>query len=92
MITRLVKMNFQKEDIPDFLEVFTANKNLIASFEGCESVELRRDLNSTTIFFTISKWRSVEDLENDRNSELFKSVWSKTKILFAEKAEAWTLE
>ena len=33
-----------------------------------------------------------EDLEKYRKSELFKGVWAKTKILFAEKAEAWTLE
>lgn len=91
MLTRLVKMNFHEEKISEFLEIFNINKNFIASFEGCHSVELQRDLNTPTIFFTISKWRSEEDLENYRKSELFKRVWAKTKILFQEKAEAWTL-
>ena len=30
------------------------------------------------------------DLNNYRNSELFKDVWSKTKILFNKKPEAWS--
>ena len=31
-----------------------------------------------------------DDLNNYRNSELFKDVWSKTKILFNKKPEAWS--
>ncbi len=92
MLTRLVKMNFKEENVNEFIEIFHANKNFIAAFEGCHSVELQRDINTPTIFFTISKWRSEEDLENYRKSELFKGVWAKTKILFASKAEAWTLD
>ncbi len=92
MLTRLVKMNFHSENISEFIEIFHANKNFIAAFEGCHSVELRRDVNTPTIFFTISEWRLVEDLENYRKSELFKGVWAKTKVLFASKAEAWTIE
>ena len=91
-VTRLVKMTFRSEDVQTFLEVFFANKERIASFEGCLHLELQRDVNSPDIFFTISKWRSEEDLENYRNSELFKGVWKKTKVLFAEKAEAWTVK
>lgn len=91
MLTRLVKMTFKEENADEFISIFQANKNFIAAFEGCHSVELQRDIKTPAIFFTISKWRSEEDLENYRKSELFKGVWSKTKILFAEKAEAWTL-
>ncbi|MEO5642215.1 MAG: antibiotic biosynthesis monooxygenase family protein [Bacteroidia bacterium] len=92
MLTRLVKMNFKEESADEFIRIFSANKSFIAGFEGCHSVELKRDVNQPAIFFTISVWRSVDDLENYRKSELFKGVWTKTKILFAEKAEAWTLE
>ncbi len=92
MLTRLVKMNFKEENVAEFIAIFSANKTFIAAFEGCHSVELQRDINTPTIFFTISKWRSEEDLENYRKSELFKGVWAKTKILFASKAEAWTLD
>lgn len=42
--------------------------------------------------FTLSHWESEENLEQYRQSELFKSTWAKTKVLFREKAQAWTLE
>ncbi|CAN5748351.1 hypothetical protein BH11BAC7_BH11BAC7_29440 [soil metagenome] len=92
MLTRLVKMKFKEENADEFIRIFSANKSLIAGFEGCHSVELKRDINTPAIFCTISEWRSADDLEIYRRSELFKGVWAKTKILFAEKAEAWTLE
>jgi heme-degrading monooxygenase HmoA len=91
MITRLVKMTFRPDETENFIAIFSENKNRIGSFEGCEQVELQRDVNFPNIFFTISRWRSEEDLENYRKSDLFKGVWAKTKVLFAEKAEAWTL-
>jgi len=92
MITRLVKMTFLPNETEAFQKIFSENKDRIAAFEGCEQVELKRDVNSPNIFFTISRWRSEADLENYRNSDLFKSVWSKTKVLFEEKAEAWSLK
>ena len=33
-----------------------------------------------------------EDLEKYKNSSLFKAVWAKTKPLFIEKAEAWSVD
>lgn len=90
-ITRLVKMTFHPDKTALFEAIFLENKNAIAAFEGCLSVELKRDVNSPNIFFTISKWKSTDDLENYRKSELFKGVWAKTKVLFSEKAEAWSL-
>lgn len=91
MITRLVKMTFVPEKREDFLALFNANKERIAGFDGCLQLELGNDIAQANIFFTISRWRSEEDLENYRRSELFASVWSKTKLLFAEKPEAWSL-
>jgi quinol monooxygenase YgiN len=89
---RLVKMTFRPEEVENFQKIFEENRNRIAAFPGCESVELRRDISTPEIFFTISKWRSAEDLEKYRKSELFAGVWSRTKILFASKAEAWSLD
>jgi hypothetical protein len=43
------------------------------------------------MFFTYSYWDDATDLENYRNSEFFKSVWAKTKVLFSEKPEAWSV-
>ncbi len=90
-ITRLVKMTFRKEEVETFQKIFSENKKFIAAFEGCLHLELQRDVNAPNIFFTISKWRSEKELDNYRNSELFKNVWAKTKVLFGEKAEAWSL-
>ena len=39
---------------------------------------------------TYSHWESEEALNKYRDSELFKSVWSFTKALFAEKPQAFS--
>ena len=91
MLTRIVKLTFAADRVDDFLKLFDDRKEMIASFKGCSSVELLRDVNSPHIFFTYSKWDSSESLENYRNSELFKTVWNTVKIWFADKPEAWSV-
>ena len=85
-------MSFEASKIDEFLSNFEANKNKIRSFEGCNFLELYRDQNNTNIFFTYSYWTSDTHLENYRHSELFKSVWAKTKPLFNAKPEAWSVD
>ena len=85
-------MSFEPSKIDEFLANFELNKNKIRNFEGCEFLELYRDQNNTNIFFTYSYWNSKEDLENYRHSDLFKSVWAKTKPLFNKKPEAWSVD
>ena len=92
MIIRLVKLSFFKENINSFLSIFEANKHKIRSFEGCEFLELYHDKNQTNIFFTYSFWSSETALNEYRNSELFKAIWIKTKVLFSAKPEAWSLD
>lgn len=92
MITRLVKMTFAPEKVNDFLELFNESKERIAGFPGCQHLKLLNDKASGNIFFTYSIWDKEESLENYRNSELFESVWSRTKVLFAAKPEAWSTE
>ncbi len=91
MITRVVKMTFKPESVQAFKEIFYASQKLIRSFEGCNRVDLMRDLNNEYVFFTLSYWDSEEDLNSYRQSYLFKNTWSKVKPLFSEKAEAWSL-
>ena len=90
MITRLVKLTFAPENIPAFISIFESSKNKIRAFEGCEHVELLNDVENPHIFFTRSIWRTEDDLNLYRHSELFKATWAKTKVLFAQKPEAWT--
>ena len=92
MFTRIVKMQFEKENIPAFLANFETVKEKIRSFPGCTFLELYNDKNDETIFFTYSRWNVEADLENYRKSELFKEVWSVTKPMFKTKAEAWSVD
>lgn len=92
MIIRVVKMTFKSSNIDMFLSLFEGVKYKISAFEGCESLELIQDKNNNNIFFTISKWKEDINLENYRNSDLFKSTWKKTKILFDDRPEAWSTE
>ena len=91
MITRVVKMTFKTESVQGFKEIFYASQKLIRAFDGCNRVDLMRDLNNECVFFTLSFWDSEEDLNAYRQSYLFKNTWSKVKPLFSEKAEAWSL-
>jgi len=91
MIIRIVKMSFQPEKIDEFREIFNASKHLIRNFKGCSHLELLNDINEPGIFFTYSYWEHENDLNTYRHSALFESVWSKTKVLFAAKPEAWSV-
>lgn len=92
MFIRIVKMSFAEENVASFLENFNNNKEKIRAVDGCEFLQLLRDKDNTNIFFTYSFWNKQEDLENYRQSELFKGVWTKTKVLFNAKPEAWSVE
>lgn len=92
MIIRIVKMTFLPEKINEFLDIFNESKILIRNFEGCSHLELLRDINNPNVCFTYSYWRSETDLNTYRDSELFGGVWKRTKVLFAAKTEAWSVE
>ncbi len=91
MIKRFVKMTFKPEHVEEFKHIFDSKKELIAAVEGCSFVELLQDVDNPCIFFTHSLWDNTESIENYRHSELFKEVWAKTKVLFGDKPEAWSL-
>ncbi len=91
MITRVVKMVFRSDAKEEFLAVFNANKQFIAGFEGCQSLQLLHEKSRPEVFFTLSVWESEDHLNRYRDSKLFGEVWGKTKVMFAEKPEAWTL-
>ena len=92
MFVRIVKMSFEPSKIEEFLAYFETKKHAIRNFDGCEFLELYRDKEQTNIFFTYSYWREASDLENYRNSDLFKRVWATTKQSFNGKPEAWSVD
>ena len=91
MLTRIVKMTFRPENVNDFLAAFDRKKVMIASFEGCKSVKLLRDISNTNTFFTYSEWIDENALEKYRTSELFISTWDEVKKFFGAKPLAWSV-
>ncbi len=92
MLTRIVKLTFEKDRIPNFMKIFEKHRNHILDFEGFISLELYQDSGDSQVFFTHSKWEDESSLENYRRSDYFRNVWSQTKLLFAAKPEAWSLK
>ncbi|UMB60691.1 antibiotic biosynthesis monooxygenase [Lutibacter sp. A80] len=92
MFVRIVKMGFEASKVELFLQNFNNNKEKIRNSKGCRLLELYRDKNEPTLFFTYSYWETEQDLENYKNTELFKNVWANTKILFNKKPEAWSVD
>lgn len=91
MIIRFVKMGFKPEEIENFKNLFEQTKNNIRNMPGCYFLSLYSELNSN-VMYTHSIWNSIDDLEHYRNSDLFETTWAKTKVLFNQKPEAWTVE
>ena len=90
MIIRIVRMKFRPEETSNFQSLFNERKPRIEAFEGCAFVELWRDANDDSVFYTHSHWASLQDLDKYRFSEFFKETWGLTKALFAEKAQAFS--
>ena len=91
MIQRIVKMTFDTASVPQFMELFAANKAKIRTFKGCRYLELLQDRDREGVYFTRSLWDSVDDLEAYRESEQFRNVWTATRRLFTEPPKAWSL-
>ena len=79
------------DKVDDFLDIFNASKSRIRHFPGVHSLELLRDFKSPNVFYTLSLWESQEALDAYRHSELFGSVWPRTKALFAGPPQAFSL-
>jgi heme-degrading monooxygenase HmoA len=92
MFVRIVKLSLEPSRIEEFVSNFESQKDKIRAFEGCEFLELYRDKHNTNIFFTYSYWQTETDLENYRHSDLFKGIWAKTKPMFNDKPEAWSVD
>jgi heme-degrading monooxygenase HmoA len=51
-----------------------------------------RDKNAQNVMLTYSYWLSEEHLNAYRDSELFKTTWAATKVLFLDKPVAFSSE
>lgn len=89
-LQRIVKLTFDPDFVPGFLHMMEDYRERIASSEGCVSLKMLQGGPLNNLIFTYSEWTDEKHLNAYRNSELFKEVWSKTKIGFIEKPEAWS--
>ena len=89
MIVRVVKMEFKDECVNEFIALFEDKKEKIRSFPGCQYLELLQGLDAKkNVFATYSYWKTEEELNYYRYSDLFKATWADTKKLFSKKPEA----
>jgi heme-degrading monooxygenase HmoA len=92
MLIRIVRMYFKEESAEFFLQIFNEHKEQIRRFPGCTHLELLKNPDNPAGFATLSHWATPIDLENYRQSELFRSVWGRVKPLFSEPSQAFSLE
>ena len=85
-------MSFESDRIDEFLSIFAESSPKIRARPGCHHLELWRSQEPGNVLFTFSLWEGPNDLEAYRQSELFRTTWAKTKALFSERAEAWSVD
>ena len=85
-------MHFRPDEVDTFLKIYRESRPFIVEMRGCQGVSLHRQAGKPEVMFTISRWDSEEDLNHYRNSDFFKQTWMKTKALFENRADAWSLE
>lgn len=92
MITRIVKLSFEPDQIETFLDLFGQHALNMQEVAGFVSLQLLRDEFEPNLFFTISVWRDTYYLEQYRQSELFKTTWFKVKLMFRARPQVWTTQ
>lgn len=92
MIIRIVRLSFRPEESEAFKAIFEASRERIVACEGCHKVELLQDAHASNVFMTYSHWDREANLNAYRDSDFFKETWAKTKQLFNDKPQAWSLE
>lgn len=88
---RIVKMTFKEEHVHDFEALFAQRKERIRHFPGCMYLELWKDINDTSIFYTYSIWQDASNLDEYRQSELFQDTWTTVKKWFRENPHAFSV-
>ncbi len=88
MIIRLVSLKFHPEHRERFLQLFAQVYPKIRARPGCLALHLVADVDGTADFLTLSVWRSLEDLEAYRQSDIFGEVWPQVREMLRERAWA----
>jgi quinol monooxygenase YgiN len=91
MLLRIVRMTFRPDALPRFEAIFEGSRAQIRAFPGCLHLELLHDPDVPNVRVTLSHWESGAALEAYRHSDLFRTTWAATKLLFADKPLAFSL-
>ena len=91
MIVRIVRMAFATGKENAFRTIFETHYETILAMKGCSHLELLQDVEDPDVLITYSHWESLQDLETYRQTDFFTAVWTKTKVLFREKAVAFSM-
>jgi quinol monooxygenase YgiN len=83
-------MTIDESKVDEFIEFTSEIKPKILGFEGCNQLDILRDVRKKNIFFSYSLWVSEEHLQHYRYSEFFKNTWRRVRQWFVEKPGAWS--
>ncbi len=89
MITRIVKLSFQNQYCPHFESMFPKIQQIVFSSKGCKEVKLLKSMEKG-LYFTYSHWDTEQSLEDYRQSDVFKKIWSDFKTNFKDAPQAWS--
>lgn len=92
MLVRIVRMTFQEQHLQDFVGLFQESRASIEAMPGCYKVELMQDWDQANVYITHSHWKDQEALDHYRHSETFKDIWARTKAMFADKPQAFSMK
>jgi len=92
MIVRLVQLPLRRECVEEFQRLFGESHPHLMATPGCTTATLRVDHHDPTVYWTVSEWQSVEDLDSYRSSVWFGKTWPRIKAMLSSKAQAWTLD
>lgn len=92
MITRIVKLKFQDEQVDEFLRFFDSINEQVNGFPGCYGMKLYQDVEDPTMVITYSQWENSDALETYRKSDTFETIWTHIKPWFTAKPEAWSVK
>ncbi len=90
MLVRIVQLEIQPAFTQRFLELYSAHQEQIKGNHGCLSLQLLQSDENPDQLTTFSQWTGEEALNQYRNSEFFRHLWSTVKPLFAAKAKAFS--
>jgi quinol monooxygenase YgiN len=90
-LERLVCLVFREEAVEEFLSLFAKVREAIRQQPGCLYLALWQDRTDPRVILTFSQWTGPEALENYKQTLLFKDTWARTKSLFEEPPQAWSL-